>query len=336
VDPYIRSADKEEASYWQSRPDDTSPSLTLHLGEAGGHVGKVVVSWTRRFAAVYSLEVSADGVSWTRVVSEEFGDGGVDTFGLLEQDRRRVTRFVRLVNMSPPDDSETRAVGVHEFQVFGYPLAARETSVHISPLFNETAPFGVLTAPFEAVAAKTPTVRAVTPSRGTTAGGTRLTVYGNFLSTSSTSALTVSLGEFSCVVDGVVSSDGGEDSVECVAEASGVLHGGVKHVVVSTEGVGSSVPSCNTTANYWYVDVWSSRNTWGGAAPPTGCGAWHLDPECSDSVYIPEGQVVLLDISLPRFLLILIEGTLIFDRTDIEMSASYILIRSGTLQVRRR
>jgi hypothetical protein len=46
-------------------------------------------------------------------------------------------------------------------------------------------------------------------------------------------------------------------------------------------------------------------------------------------------QVVLLDESLPRFLLILIEGTLIFDRRDIEMSASYILLRSGTLQVRR-
>ena len=44
--------------------------------------------------------------------------------------------------------------------------------------------------------------------------------------------------------------------------------------------------------------------------------------------------MVLLDVSLPRFLLILIEGTLIFDRTDIEMSASYILLRSGTLQVR--
>ena len=86
VAPSTRSADKEEASYWQSRPDDTSPSLTLHLGEAGGHVGKVVVSWTRRFAAVYSLEVSADGVSWTRVVSERSGDGGVDTFGLLEQE----------------------------------------------------------------------------------------------------------------------------------------------------------------------------------------------------------------------------------------------------------
>lgn len=48
---------------------------------------------------------------------------------------------------------------------------------------------------------------------------------------------------------------------------------------------------------------------------------------------IPEGQVVLLDRSLPRFYLILIEGTLLFDRTDIEMSASYILLRGGTLQI---
>ena len=44
-------------------------------------------------------------------------------------------------------------------------------------------------------------------------------------------------------------------------------------------------------------------------------------------------QVVLLDISLPRFYLILIEGSLIFDRKDLTLSASYILLRGGTLQI---
>jgi hypothetical protein len=36
-------------------------------------------------------------------------------------------------------------------------------------------------------------------------------------------------------------------------------------------------------------------------------------------VVIPEGQTVLLDISPPRLYLLLIEGTLIFDRRDIEL-----------------
>ena len=47
-------------------------------------------------------------------------------------------------------------------------------------------------------------------------------------------------------------------------------------------------------------------------------------------------QVVLLDVSLPRFYLILIEGSLIFDRKDLTLSASYILLRGGMLRVAGR
>lgn len=68
-----------------------------------------------------------------------------------------------------------------------------------------------------------------------------------------------------------------------------------------------------------YIDAWSARTTWGGGLPPVGCGDYAVDRECTDSVVIPEGQTVLLDISPPRFYLILVEGTLIFDRRDIEL-----------------
>jgi hypothetical protein len=98
------------------------------------------------------------------------------------------------------------------------------------------------------------------------------------------------------------------------------------------QGHGSSLPSTNNT--FWYIDTWSARTTWGGRAPPTGCGTWHDDKDCRDSVVIPSGQVVLLDVSLPRFYLILIHGTLIFeDATDLQLSASYILVHKGTLQI---
>ena len=42
---------------------------------------------------------------------------------------------------------------------------------------------------------------------------------------------------------------------------------------------------------------------------------------------------MLVDMDLPRFYLILIEGKLVFDRKDITMSANYILIRGGTLEI---
>ena len=43
--------------------------------------------------------------------------------------------------------------------------------------------------------------------------------------------------------------------------------------------------------------------------------------------------MVLLDVSPPRLHLLLIEGTLVFDRVDLELQATYILIRGGTLRV---
>ncbi len=71
-----------------------------------------------------------------------------------------------------------------------------------------------------------------------------------------------------------------------------------------------------------YIDAWSLRTTWGGGPPPSGCGDYVVDKDCTDSVVIPQGQTVLLDISPPRLYLLLVEGTLIFDRRDIELKVT--------------
>jgi hypothetical protein len=42
---------------------------------------------------------------------------------------------------------------------------------------------------------------------------------------------------------------------------------------------------------YTSTDAWSARTTWGGGAPPQGCGSWDQDKECTETVVIPEGQV---------------------------------------------
>lgn len=78
---------------------------------------------------------------------------------------------------------------------------------------------------------------------------------------------------------------------------------------------------------FQYVDVWSSKFTWGNKDPPTK----------GDMVVISKGQSVLLDVSTPILRLLLIKGgTLTFDRKDdIELHAEAILItEGGTLQVR--
>ncbi len=49
-----------------------------------------------------------------------------------------------------------------------------------------------------------------------------------------------------------------------------------------------------------------------------------MDRDCTDTVVIPAGQTVLLDVSPPRLFLVLIEGTLIFDRRDIHLKVYFL------------
>ena len=56
-------------------------------------------------------------------------------------------------------------------------------------------------------------------------------------------------------------------------------------------------------------------------------------PVKGDSVWVPTGQTLVLDVSPPSMYMIIVQGSLIFDRTDIELRASCILVMGGTLQI---
>jgi len=215
--------------------------------------------------------------------------------------------------------------GIREIAVRGcnYTITSASTTATLSS--DNSSIFTVRTS-------LTPEVFSVVPARGSTAGGALVTLTGRFFTAVDT-AISVSFGPFMCSVKSVMSLSTDEQQVVCLSSASGILRGGLSlmFVTVTVLDVGATVPNDNAT--FWYIDTWGARTTWGGKAPPTGCGSWAEDKECTDSVYIPSGQVVLLDQNLPRFYLILIEGALIFDRTDIALSANYILVRGGTLQI---
>ncbi|KAG7219450.1 hypothetical protein INR49_009284 [Caranx melampygus] len=73
-------------------------------------------------------------------------------------------------------------------------------------------------------------------------------------------------------------------------------------------------------ADFFYIDVWSSRFTWGGLPPP----------ERGSFAVITKGQTILLDTSTPVLKMLLIQGgTLMFDEADIELQAENILITDG-------
>ena len=59
---------------------------------------------------------------------------------------------------------------------------------------------------------------------------------------------------------------------------------------VAVAGKGASLP-LGVEAGYEYIDRWSANTTWGGSAPPSGCGSWQRDKACVESVWIPAGQV---------------------------------------------
>jgi hypothetical protein len=71
------------------------------------------------------------------------------------------------------------------------------------------------------------------------------------------------------------------------------------------------------------------------ACPPLACNpAPTLPiPVATTLQVIPAGQTVLLDVSPPRLLMLLIQGSLVFDRRDLALEATYILIQGGTLQI---
>lgn len=52
-------------------------------------------------------------------------------------------------------------------------------------------------------------------------------------------------------------------------------------------------------ADFQYIDVWSSRYTWGGESPP----------EKGTFAVITKGQTILLDVSTPVLKMLLIQGT---------------------------
>eukprot|EP00798_Chlamydomonas_sp_ICE-L_P010964 gene10964-17075_t len=131
----------------------------------------------------------------------------------------------------------------------------------------------------------TPQAAFIHPLRGSTAGGTNVTITGiGFLSAAAASSVVplVHIGGSPCTSVKVIN----DTTVTCVTSAP-----------VLFEGVGYA--SMGMGVVYEYMNVWSSTTTWGGRQPPVE----------GDLVFIPEGISVMLDISPPQMTALILEGT---------------------------
>eukprot|EP00117_Sycon_ciliatum_P037364 scpid335/ scgid27970/ Fibrocystin-L; Polycystic kidney and hepatic disease 1-like protein 1 len=173
-------------------------------------------------------------------------------------------------------------------------------------------------------AAKTSIVTSVSPRRGGTAGGTTLTLTGTFIQPFSTSV----------TVDGVPCAplSRSATSILCRTGAHRTTLAAV--VRVYSPGNGHSVEQQMTTLTsstsvegsgyFQYVDLWSSRYTWG-----------NLDlPAAGESVSIQRGQTLILDAKTPELNIVIVQGDLLFDDSqDVLLQAKYIFIHGGRVLV---
>lgn len=158
----------------------------------------------------------------------------------------------------------------------------------------------------------TPVVTALTPSIGSALGGDTVTFTGSGFGTSIEN---VALNGMPCTVVGSVTST----SFKCLTGVRTMIM--PVSVVVNVTNVGLALVNSSTTTYFSYLDKWSNTNTWLFDEPP-GDG---------DSVIVPKGQAILVDVSPPELVLVLVEGEMRFDQTkpNLTFDASYIYILGG-------
>ncbi|XP_036949440.1 PKHD1 like 1, tandem duplicate 1 isoform X2 [Acanthopagrus latus] len=155
----------------------------------------------------------------------------------------------------------------------------------------------------------TPVITEVSPRRGGTAGGTRLTITGSGFSTN--------MNEVSVTIAGSVCDVQSTNNTHIICVTNSQRQSQETKVRVS---IGDGGIAKMDNADFFYIDVWSSRFTWGGLSPP----------EKGSFAVITKGQTILLDTNTPVLKMLLIQGgTLVFDEADIELQAENILIVDG-------
>lgn len=151
--------------------------------------------------------------------------------------------------------------------------------------------------------AMTPSITTVSPSRGSSEGGTTVTITGTGF-TAPTASYTITMGDAPCTVVSVTAAT----TLVCTTTKPAVKTGLERQVLVHTKDVGHA----KGDATYQYVDLWSRQTTWGGGPLPVD----------GDSIVIPAETTVLLDVAaelMPKLHTIILFGNLRFDNSTSEI-----------------
>jgi hypothetical protein len=166
-------------------------------------------------------------------------------------------------------------------------------------------------------ASYTPKLTSISPRYGSVLGGTTVTLTGtNLLGT----------GTSSVAFDNRVCTVSSQTATEIICVTSD------KPYVPDTPLVTFSIAGLGNVATqgliFRYVSLWSEPQTWG----------YDLPPLLGESVSIPKGQHLLVDVNPPVLNAIIVEGSLIFapnaDPNHLAtFDAHYIMINGGYMEV---
>ena len=180
----------------------------------------------------------------------------------------------------------------------------------------------------------TPLVTAINPYQGSSLGGTQVTISG--VGFSDVAHTSVYFSSYPCLVSFVNAT-----AIVCTTTARSTIGpsptGRQVLVTVNAASSGNAILAANPALNtsplvlvpilpsYRYIDRWSSINTWANNEPP----------KYNDTVIIPEGQTILMDIPVPLVFVLLVQGVLVWDttQTGLTLDAYYIWVNGGTFTI---
>eukprot|EP00361_Fabrea_salina_P003869 CAMPEP_0202427040 /NCGR_PEP_ID=MMETSP1345-20130828/1320_1 /ASSEMBLY_ACC=CAM_ASM_000843 /TAXON_ID=342563 /ORGANISM="Fabrea Fabrea salina" /LENGTH=3382 /DNA_ID=CAMNT_0049037631 /DNA_START=76 /DNA_END=10221 /DNA_ORIENTATION=+ len=209
-------------------------------------------------------------------------------------------------------DEDANQVLVNEIKVEGY-LTFTETANQLTCDLTATHSSGESVTQANAVTyseTNTPVVDSISPERGTTLGGTELTLSGQGFETNAQ----VFIDGVECVVSTVTTTQ-----IVCTTGQRPEYKEPSLEVLNPTKG-----KAATKGLTFSYSELWSELTTWGGEVPPME----------GETVHIPKGQNVVLDIPTPVLNLILVEGTLtVEDKPGVTLDAHYIFVNGGKFVV---
>jgi hypothetical protein len=273
------------------------------------------------------FETSGDGARWANLATIAEAHQGWNWI-TVDPTTQAHARYIRYKG---PDGSGSI---VTKLEFYGFRVAAGSlcplTVVTTTPLSHPS--MGPITTnhdafetfesteTFEFVEEKTGIITSVYPRFGSSLGGETVTINGTNLATSEEFAEVYINGKECMVTD--VLADG--TSITCVTTSRGHLDEMLpSSLEVSNTASGMGDAMSTFSLQYRYLDRWSALNTWLNDQPPV----------AGDFVTIPEDQTILLDESPPRLSVLLVLGALVFDRKNINLDASYILVQGGLMEI---